>query len=52
LRVATPKETEKKQDPTKKKAAANWNLEVRPDASGAQKEHLGRFSLDYRAEIP
>jgi hypothetical protein len=49
LRVATPKETEKKQDPTKKKAAANWNLEVRPDA---QKEHLGRFSLDYRAEIP
>jgi hypothetical protein len=52
LRFATPKETEKKEDPRKKEAAAKRNLEVRPDASGAQKEHLGRFSLDYTAEIP
>jgi hypothetical protein len=40
LRFATPKETEKKEDPKKKEAAAKWNLEACPDASGAQKEHL------------
>jgi hypothetical protein len=52
LRFATPKDTEKKEEPVKEEAAAKWNLEVRLDASGAQKEHLGRFSLDYTAEIP
>jgi hypothetical protein len=40
LRFATPEETAKTEDPKKKEAAAKWNLEVRPDASGAQKEHL------------
>jgi predicted metalloprotease with PDZ domain len=40
LRFAKPKETDKKQDPTKKEAAAKWNLGARPDAFGAQKEHL------------
>jgi hypothetical protein len=38
LRFATPKE--KQEDPKKKEAAAKWNLEVRQDAFGAQKEHL------------
>jgi hypothetical protein len=52
LRFATPKETEKKEDSKKKEAAAKWILEIRPDASGARKEHLGRFSLDHTAEIP
>jgi predicted metalloprotease with PDZ domain len=43
LRFATPKETEQKEDHAKKEAAAKWNLEVRPDASGAQKEHLQKL---------
>ena len=43
LRFATPKEAEKKEDPKKKEAAAQWNLEIRPDASGIQKEHLQKL---------
>jgi predicted metalloprotease with PDZ domain len=43
LRFVTPKESEKKEDAKKKEAAAKWNLEVRPDASGVQKEHLQKL---------
>ena len=43
LRFATPKETEKKEEHAKKEAAAKWNLEVRPDASGAQRGHLQKL---------
>jgi predicted metalloprotease with PDZ domain len=50
LRFATPKETEKTEDPKKKEAAAKWNLEVRPDASGAQKEHLQKLSEHAKSE--
>jgi predicted metalloprotease with PDZ domain len=42
-RFATPKKTGKKEDHTKKEAAAKWNLQVRPEASGAQKEHLQKL---------
>jgi hypothetical protein len=43
LRFATPLEIDKKEGPKKTEAAAKWNLEVRPDASGAQKEHLQKL---------
>jgi predicted metalloprotease with PDZ domain len=50
LRFATPKETVKTEDPKKNEAAAKWNLEVRPDASGAQKEHLQKLFEHARSQ--
>jgi predicted metalloprotease with PDZ domain len=43
LRFAPPKETEKKDEPRKEERAMAWKLEVRPDASGAQKERLQKL---------
>ena len=51
LRFAPPEETEqipeaggerssKKEDPQKKEPRGKWNLQIRPDATLAQKEHL------------
>ena len=50
LRFATPKETEKTEDPKKKEAAAKWNLEVHPDASGPQKKHLQKLFEHAKSE--
>jgi hypothetical protein len=50
LRFATPKETEKTEDLKKTEAAAKWNLQVRPEASGAQKEHLKKLLEHARSQ--